>query len=128
MFQGDIFSPVAFIAGLIFSTHDNSDAEIRLGADPHSVNVSSLEYADDSGLVDVDPGNASLNGKLRKTRLRMCFSKAKKIDNVQSFVYLGSKQQCDGDDVAEVKHRMNIAQEEFSGLWAFWQDKQLPSL
>ena len=32
------------------------------------------------------------------------------IDNVHSFVYLGSKQQCDGDDISDVKYRMDIAQ------------------
>jgi hypothetical protein len=59
--QGDIFSPVAFIAGLwrIFATHDNPNAGITLGSDPYSVHVSSLEYADDAGLIDTDTVNAS---------------------------------------------------------------------
>ena len=59
--QGDIFSPVAFIAGLwrIFATHDSPNAGITLGSDPHSVHVSSLEYADDAGLVDEDTSIAS---------------------------------------------------------------------
>ena len=65
--------------------------------------------------------------KAAEDALENVFIEGEKIDNVHSFVYLGSKQQCDGDDVAEAKHRMNIAQEEFSGLWAFWQDKRLPS-
>ena len=32
------------------------------------------------------------------------------IDNVYSFEYLGSRQQCDGDERADVQHRMEIAQ------------------
>ena len=59
--QGDIFSPVAFIAGLwkIFAAHDSPNAGITLGSDPHSVHVSSLEYADDAGLIDEDTSLAS---------------------------------------------------------------------
>ena len=45
------------------------------------------------------------------------FIQTEKIDNVHLFVY----------HIAEVKHRMNITQEDLSGLWAFWQDKRLPS-
>ena len=218
--QGDIFSPVAFIAGLwrIFATHDNPNAGITLGSDPYSVHVSSLEYADDAGLIDTDTVNASArissisqgsredaamdisipktktmhvhptvkvsettdveiealkmkhkcpgcgwafpnrqgmrvhygrwcngdpNSHSRKGSLadkafqhskrqaaenelaKVCIED-KMIDNVHSFVYLGSKQQCDGDDVAEVKHRMDIAQAEFGALWSFWQDRRLP--
>ena len=32
------------------------------------------------------------------------------LENVHSFVYLGAKQQGDGDEEADVKHRMEIAQ------------------
>ena len=48
------------------------------------------------------------------------------IDNVYSFVYLGSHVQCDGDDEADVKHRMDIAQAIFSKLWHIWTDHRLP--
>jgi hypothetical protein len=48
------------------------------------------------------------------------------IENVHSFVYLGSKLQCDGEDTADVKHRMAIAQSEFSSLSRLWQDHRLP--
>ena len=41
-------------------------------------------------------------------------------------MYLGSKLQCDGDNLADVKHRMTIAQSEFSALSRFWQDRRLP--
>ena len=218
--QGDIFSPVAFIAGLwrIFATHDSPNAGITLGSDPHSVHVSSLEYADDAGLVDEDTSIASArissiakgsredaamvisipktktmhvhptvkvsnttdeeieglklkhkcpgcgrafvnlhgmrvhygkwcNGdpnshsrkgsladkavqhskrKAAESKLDNVYIEDQKIDNVHSFVYLGGKQQCDGDDVCEVKYRMDIAQAEFSALWRFWQDRRLP--
>ena len=48
------------------------------------------------------------------------------IDNVHSFVYLGSKTQCDGDSMADVKHRMVIAQSAFSDLYKLWEDCRLP--
>ena len=59
--QGDIFSPVAFIAGLwrIFTIHDTPNAGIVLGTAPHTVKVSSLEYADDAGLLDATVTEAS---------------------------------------------------------------------
>ena len=47
-------------------------------------------------------------------------------DNVHSFVYLGSKAQCDGDIMADVQHRMNIAQAAFSSLSKLWNDHRLP--
>ena len=48
------------------------------------------------------------------------------IDNVHSFVYLGSKAQCDGDIMVDVQHRMNIAQAVFSSLSKFWNEHRLP--
>ena len=48
------------------------------------------------------------------------------IDNVYSFVYLGNHVQCDGEDEADVKHRMSIAQATFSKLWHIWTDHRLP--
>ena len=52
--QGDIFSPVAFIAGLwkIFSTYDKESAGVTVGSDPYKVTVKALEYADDTSLLD----------------------------------------------------------------------------
>ena len=34
------------------------------------------------------------------------YVEGEEIENVHSFVYLGSKIQCDGDDLADVKHRI----------------------
>ena len=48
------------------------------------------------------------------------------IENVHSFVYLGSKTQCDGESKADVKHRMVIAQDAFNGLYKLWEDRRLP--
>ena len=48
------------------------------------------------------------------------------IENVYSFEYLGSRQQCDGDDKADVKYRMDIAQSRFSSLHHIWKDHRLP--
>ena len=36
------------------------------------------------------------------------------IENVYSFEYLGSRMQCDGDDKADVRYRMEITQATFS--------------
>ena len=47
------------------------------------------------------------------------------IENVYSFVYLGSLCQCDGEDMADVKHRMDIAQARFSSLHHLWKDGRL---
>ena len=48
------------------------------------------------------------------------------IDNVYSFEYLGSCIQCDGDDRADVRYRMDIAQAHFSSLNRIWKDHRLP--
>ena len=59
--QGDIFSPVAFIAGLMqtFRSHDIPEAGITVGTPPHEVSISGLEYADDAALLDPDTEQAS---------------------------------------------------------------------
>ena len=54
------------------------------------------------------------------------YIEGEEIENVHAFVYLGSKLQCDGEDLADVKHRLDIAQAEFSSLSRFWQDSRLP--
>ena len=48
-----------------------------------------------------------------------------KLENVYSFEYLGSRAQCDGDDEADVRHRMAIAQSVFSSLFHIWKDHRL---
>ena len=50
----NIFSPVAFIAGLMetFQTHDLPDAGITVGSASHSVKISDPKYADDTALLD----------------------------------------------------------------------------
>ena len=52
--QGDIFSPVSFIAGLdrIFRRHDISNSGVTVGTGENTVCVSKLEYADDAALID----------------------------------------------------------------------------
>ena len=59
--QCDIFSPVAFIAGLwrIFACHDKPNAGITVGNAPHQVTISNLEYADDAGFLDENTEEAS---------------------------------------------------------------------
>ena len=48
------------------------------------------------------------------------------IENVYTFDYFGSQQQCDGEDNVDVHHRMNIAQATFSSLSRIWPDHRLP--
>ena len=48
------------------------------------------------------------------------------VESVYFFIYLGSLLQCDGDDMADVTHRMNIAQSVFSSLSHIWNDHRLP--
>ena len=38
------------------------------------------------------------------------------LENVLTFEYLGSRLQCDGDDLVDVRHRMDIAQAAFGSL------------
>ena len=38
------------------------------------------------------------------------------LDNIYSFEYLGNRLQCDGDDEAGVRYRMDIAQVAFASL------------
>ena len=54
------------------------------------------------------------------------FLDGKEIENVYSFEYLGSHFQCDGDDKADVKYRMIIAQSVFNSLRHMWNDPRLP--
>ena len=49
-----------------------------------------------------------------------------KIENVYCFDYLGSRLCCDGDDKADVKYRMGIAQSVFSSLSLIWKDHRVP--
>ena len=48
------------------------------------------------------------------------------IDNVYNFEYLGSRVQSDGDDEADIRHRMAIAQSVFGSLSHMWLDHRLP--
>ena len=59
--QGDIFSPVAFITGLmhIFETHDIKNAGVTVGSAPYQLTITSLEYADYAGLIDTSVERAS---------------------------------------------------------------------
>ena len=47
------------------------------------------------------------------------------LDNVYSFEYLGSRLQGDGDDEADVRYRMDIAQAAFASLSHIWTDHRL---
>ena len=47
------------------------------------------------------------------------------LENVLNFEYLGSRLQCDGDDGADVRHRMEIAQSAFGTLSHLWADHRL---
>ena len=51
----------------------------------------------------------------------------KDLDNVYTFVYLGSKFCSDGHDKEDVKYRMDIAQSVFSSLSKIWKDHRLPT-
>ena len=48
------------------------------------------------------------------------------LENVLQFDYLGCRLSGDGDDAADMKQRMNIAQERFSSLQNIWRDGRLP--
>jgi len=218
--QGDIFSPVAFITGLmqIFKTHDSTAGGVTVGTPPNQVTITSLEYADDAGLVDENADNASARvsaiaagsrsdasmeisipktksmhihkrvkvsetteeeiasmgfehicpdcqrdfptkrglaihrgrwcdgGKTQRSRkgsladkkvqhekrkeheneLPHVIIEGQQLENVYSFEYLGSRVQCDGDESADVEHRMGIAQSVFNSLSHMWADHRLP--
>ena len=47
------------------------------------------------------------------------------IENVLTFEYLRSRRQCDGDDLVDVRHRMDIAQAVFCSLSHLWTDHRL---
>ena len=59
--QGDIFSPVAFIAGnwRIFTTHDCPDAGVTIGSPLKDVKIRALEYTDDACLLDNNTSESS---------------------------------------------------------------------
>ena len=47
------------------------------------------------------------------------------LENVHTFDYLGSRLQVDGDDEADVRYRMDIAQAAFASLSHLWMDNRL---
>ena len=59
--QGDIFSPVCFIAGLdrIFRLYDHVDPGMTVGTGAHTVRMAKFEYADDAALIDEDAEQAT---------------------------------------------------------------------
>ena len=59
--QGNIFSPIAFIAGLdrIFRQNDVHTAGVTVGSGESSMKMSKFEYADDAALVDDDAATAT---------------------------------------------------------------------
>ena len=59
--QGDIFSPVCFIAGLdrIFRLYDHVNPGMTVGTGAHTVRMAKFEYADDAALIDEDAGQAT---------------------------------------------------------------------
>ena len=59
--QGDIFSPVAFIAGLdqIFRMHDLQNPGVAVVVGDSATILSKFEYADNAALVDVDAATAT---------------------------------------------------------------------
>ena len=59
--QGDIFSPVCFIAGLdrIFRLYDQVNPDMTVGKGAHTVRMAKFEYADDAALIDEDAGQAT---------------------------------------------------------------------
>ena len=61
MLQGDIFSPVCFIAGLdrIFRLSDHVNPGMTVGTGAHTVRMVKFEYADGAALVDEDAGQAT---------------------------------------------------------------------
>ena len=48
------------------------------------------------------------------------------LENVLRFEYLGCQFSGDGDDTADIRHRMAVAQERFASLWHIWQYRRLP--
>ena len=59
--QGDIFSLVAFIAGLdrIFRMHDLQNPGVAVGMGESTTIMSKFEYADDGALIDADAATAT---------------------------------------------------------------------
>ena len=59
--QGDIFSPVCFIAGLdrIFRLYDHVNPGMTVCTGAHTVRMAKFEYADDAALIDEDTGQAT---------------------------------------------------------------------
>ena len=52
--DGDIFSPVCFIAGLdrIFRLYDQVNPGMTVGTGAHTIRMAKFEYADDAALID----------------------------------------------------------------------------
>ena len=64
--------------------------------------------------------------RIEQESKRTCVTiEGKPLENVYSFEYLGGRIQCDGDERADVEHRMAIAQTTFNSLSHIWTDHRL---
>ena len=83
--QGDIFSPIAFIAGLdrVFRLHDVPNSGVVVGEGEYATLMSKFEYADDAALVDEDAETATkrvtaiAEGSLRDAAMVISVPKSK---------------------------------------------------
>ena len=116
--QGDNFSPVTFIAGLdrIFRMYNLQNPVIAVGMGESTTIMAKFEYADDAAIVDADAATALLC---------QVYVSNTPLENLYSFEYRGARMQCDGDDKADVRHRMAIAQTTFGSLSTIWTDHRL---
>ena len=63
--------------------------------------------------------------RVAKAALDRVYVGNKALDNVLHFEYLGSQLQGDGEDEADVRHRMDVAQVAFGSLSHLWSDHRL---
>ena len=126
--QGDIFSPVSFIAGLgrIFRRHDINNSGVTVGAGENAVCVSKLEYADDAALIDENVEQASARvtsiakGSLEEAAMVISIRKSKVMH-----IHKKTRVSATIEAEADVRYRMDIAQAAFASLSHLWTDRRL---
>ena len=120
--QGDIFSPVCFIAGLdrIFRLHDHVNAGMTVGTGANTVYMSKCEYADDAALIDENAGQAAARvtslatGSLEDAAM-MISAKKSKVMHIHKMTRTSVTTEA---DVAELNllHKCDSCSREFTKL------------
>ena len=118
--HGDIFSPVAFIAGLdrIFRMHDLKKPGVAVGVGESTTIMSKFEYADDAALVDAVTATATARvtalaaGSLTKCAAMVISQAKSKVMHIHRKTHVSSTTEVDVEAV-KLAHKCDACSRTF---------------